>query len=736
MAPPIDQMAEIRASFFVECEELLESLQDALTRIAAGDSDGETVNVVFRAVHSIKGGAGAFGLDRLVAFAHRYETVMDEVRSGRMAVDQEAHKQFFRAADCLADHVRAARDGAAAPPDSDEVLQLLEALMGGGRREEEKEDPADFQPLGLSLDLSLDLADDSLAAGAEDGGWEVTFRPTAELYASGNEPLLLLRSLSGLGEARITCDRSRLPPLSDLDPEESHLSWRIALPAGVTEDAIRATFDFVEDVAAIDISRAPAKTRPGPTEIVPDEPVPASGAAPETGTPAAAPSEAVIPVDLRAEPAATGMPARPEESGTRARADAPSGGAAPASPAASDVGATVRVDVDRIDRLVNLVGELVTNQSMLAQSVKDAGLTSSSPIQAGLEAFMMLTRDIQESVMMIRAQPVKPLFQRMARIVREASAAVGKNVRIRTEGEMTEVDKTVIERLADPLTHMIRNAVDHGIEQESDRLAAGKPGEGTITLSARHRSGRVVIDVSDDGAGINRPKVLEIAARKGLIPAEAELTDTEIDNLLFLPGFSTAATISNLSGRGVGMDVVKRSIQGLGGRITISSERGRGTAFSISLPLTLAVLDGMVVEVEKETLVVPLSVIVETATLSQTDVKVLGPTTSVIQIRGDFVPLIDLGVELGYRPPKQSYSGGIALLTATEDGNRAALAVDTIVEQRQVVIKGLQGSYGRIPGIAAATILGEGQVALILDPADLAAKATGRTRVTDLAIAG
>uniref|UniRef100_UPI003F6F955F chemotaxis protein CheA n=1 Tax=Thioclava electrotropha TaxID=1549850 RepID=UPI003F6F955F len=287
----------------------------------------------------------------------------------------------------------------------------------------------------------------------------------------------------------------------------------------------------------------------------------------------------------------------------------------------------MRVDIERIDRLVNLVGELVINQAMLAQSVAEAGLPPNSAVNTGLEAFMMLTRDIQDSVMMIRAQPVKPLFQRMARIVREASSAIGKDVRLKTEGETTEVDKTVIERLADPLTHMIRNAVDHGLESPDMREAIGKPREGIVTLSAHHRSGRVVIEVSDDGGGIDRKKVFEKAIEKGLVTPDAQLSDNEIDNLLFLPGFSTADQVSALSGRGVGMDVVKSSIQSLGGRISITSEPGKGSCFSISLPLTLAVLDGMVVNVAGETLVVPLSSILETATLTSEDIRALGPST-------------------------------------------------------------------------------------------------------------
>lgn len=330
--------------------------------------------------------------------------------------------------------------------------------------------------------------------------------------------------------------------------------------------------------------------------------------------------------------------------------------------------------------------------------------------------------------MMIRAQPVKSLFQRMSRIVREASSMVGKSVRLKTEGDATEIDKTVIERLADPLTHMIRNAVDHGIESPQDRLAAGKPEEGIVTLSAGHRSGRVIVEVVDDGAGINRQRVLQIAMEKGLVPENAELTDNEIDNLLFMPGFSTASEVSDLSGRGVGMDVVKSAILALGGRVTIQSNPGSGTIFTISLPLTLAVLDGMVINVANQTLVVPLSTITETLTLLGPDIRSLGPQTNVIKVRDSFVPLLDLGFELGFRAPLDSYVGSIALLIAQEDGDHAALIVDSIQDQRQVVIKGLQDTFGQVPGVAAATILGDGKIALILDPVDVVANADGRTQ--------
>jgi two-component system chemotaxis sensor kinase CheA len=747
-----DPMAEIRASFFIECEELLESLQDGLNLMDNGDSDSETINVVFRAVHSIKGGAGAFGLDDLVHFAHRFETAMDEVRAGRFVPDTEAIRVFFSCADLLGDLIRAARDGDVIPSEkTSPILDLLDKLVGC--EEEEDEEELEFTPAALSFDLGdtaglpdipglpsleggpdlekSDLDSDPKHVAAK--GFDITFKPETALYTSGNEPLYLLRALRDLGDLEVECVTSQIPTLDALDPDLGHLSWKLRINTEEPIESVREVFEFVDGLCTLDITPlAPSTTSPAPDDVSPSmADLPNGFETPTSPSEVPAPDKSAIPKSKPDEPTTEIKKDSPKQTTAK---ETPKPAPNKASSAPTQPRATVRVDLERIDRLVNLVGELVINQAMLSQSVTEAGIAPNSPVSTGLEEFLQLTRDIQESVMMIRAQPIKSLFQRMGRIVRESSSSVGKEVRLHTAGENTEVDKTVIERLADPLTHMIRNAVDHGLETPEKREAAGKPREGRVTMTAQHRSGRILIEIADDGAGINRERVREKAIEKGLITAEMQLTDADIDGLLFMPGFSTASEISNLSGRGVGMDVVKSSIQSLGGRITITSVEGKGTTFSISLPLTLAVLDGMVVRVGGETLVVPLNAILETLTLTDDDLKALGPETHVVQIRGGFIPLLDLGAELGYRAPQDSYVGGIVLLIGQEDGNRAALAVDAIEDQRQVVIKGLEGSYGRVPGIAAATILGDGQIALILDPTDLVSQASGKTKKRNLSV--
>ena len=721
----MDPMAEIKATFFQECEEQLAELESGLLAMEGGELGAETVNAVFRAVHSVKGGAGAFGLDALVRFAHVFETTLDEVRAGRLAASAEAVKALLRAADVLADLVRAARDGGEVDQGRcDAIAAELSALTGIEEADDGDDGMGelDFQPMQIApIAFEEEPAPE---AAPEPAGWTLRFKPRAELYAKANETVLLLRELARLGEVEVELDAGDLPLLPHLDPEGAYLSWTIRLRGDASEADVREVFEFVDadcelEVQAVGADGEPMAAPGGDLDIAALISM-AQSAVAETAAEAetAVEEEAAIVETPLAEVALPEISAPPPPApaavapaippAANARAEAGKAAAAATAP-------TIRVDLDRVDRLIDLVGELVINQAMLAARVNEAGIARATNIAGALDELEQLTREIQDSVMAIRAQPVKSVFQRMPRLVREVASITGKQVRLVTEGEGTEVDKTVIEKLTDPLTHMIRNAIDHGLESPEKRIAAGKNPEGVVKLQALHRSGRIVIEVADDGGGINRERVKQIAIDKGLVAVDASLTDEEIDNLIFLPGFSTASAISDISGRGVGMDVVKRSIQELGGRISIASRPGLGSTFTMSLPLTLAVLDGMVVTAGQQTLVAPLTAIIETLQPKRADVHSLGESARVISIRGSYVPLVDVGLALGYRAEPLDAEQAVALLIEAEGGARAVLLVDAIQGQRQVVIKSLEANYRRVPGIAAATILGDGRVALILD---------------------
>ncbi|MET0336844.1 MAG: chemotaxis protein CheA [Caulobacter sp.] len=737
----MDELEAIKVTFFQECEELLADLEGGLLAMQDGTSDGETVNAVFRAVHSIKGGAGAFGLDPLVRFAHVFETLLDSVRSGEVEASHDLVALLLRASDVLADHVSAARGMG----DVDEALSAsmaaeLAAWDGHGG-EAAPEAPAaggddDFD-LGSGVAAELDDMDFGFTpmtisveeqTGGKDAaaGWMVIIQPKSDLYRKANESLLLLRELERLGPIETIIDDAALPDLADMDPEASYLTFKVKVTTDKSEADVREVFEFVDgdcDLTITPISGdAPAASAfeaPAFEPVATAEPEVDVAALISAATAAPAPAPVAPPAPVAAKPAAPApVPAPVAMTPAAAAAVAAKPAAAPAKAALEAPGpgqSVIRVDPERIDRLIDLVSELVINQAMIAQRVAEHGIAQSSNLAIGLDELEQLTREIQDSVMAIRAQPVKSVFQRMPRLVREVASMVGKQVRLVMEGEGTEVDKTVIERLSDPITHMLRNAIDHGLENPDERREAGKPVEGVIKLQALHRGGRIVIEVTDDGRGINRPRVQKIAVDKGLIAPDLTLTDEEIDNLIFLPGFSTADKVSDVSGRGVGMDVVRRSVQALGGRISISSRPGHGSTFTLSLPLTLAVLDGMVVEVAGQTLVVPLAAIVESLRPKPEEVRALGPTGAVLAVRDSFVPLVDIGSTMGYRANAPDPTDGVVLLVEGEDGGKAALVADNIQGQRQVVIKSLEANYQQVEGVAAATILGDGRVALILD---------------------
>ncbi len=726
-------MAAIRDTFFQECEEQLAELENGLTLIEGETADAATVNGVFRAVHSIKGGAGIFALDGLVRFAHVFESTLDVIRAGRLHTTPAVVKTLLQAADVLADLVRAAREGGVVDEARTQILVAeLTALTsaptsnntaGAVQTNDTNNSPADkvaqLAPVSSELDVT-----------SSEHVWYIRFKPTSGLYAKANEAALLLRELARLGQLTVTLDATLLPDLTELDPEGAYLIWNVALRADCDEATVREVFEFVEDDCELEIHLKSSSLNSDIAADIQAE----SSVAPDAmaGFELFHNTEAGAGFEFFSAPApGQGFEFFPPQESHHVIASghdkdlcAPATPPAPRHPVEAPavkaetpaaVNATIRVDLDRVDRMIDLVGELVINGAMLSQRVLEAGMTNASGVAMALEQLEHLTHDIQDSVMAIRAQPVQSVFQRMPRLVRELAGKTGKQVRLLTEGEGTEVDKTVLERISDPLTHMIRNAIDHGLKSPDDRIAAGKPVEGVVRLSALHRSGQIIIEVTDDGAGINRARVKEKAVEKGLIAAEALLTDDEIDNLLFLPGFSTASAVSDISGRGVGMDVVRQSVQALGGRISIASRPGFGSTFTLSLPLTLAVLDGMVVQVSGHTLIVPLGAILETLQPRQTDVHHLDSEIRVLALRGGYMPIVDVALTLGYSTQPLQPAQSVALLVEAEGGARAVLLVDDIHGQRQVVIKSLETNYRPVPGIAAATVMGDGRVALILD---------------------
>ena len=711
---------EIQAIFFAECEESLAAAEQGLVACREGTQDSDTVNAVFRGVHSIKGGAGAFGYVALQAFTHTFETLLSDVRDGTVAITEPLTDLMLRALDVLSDHVTAARDGGEPPEDSALQAELTAAMAAnaGSAAPPAQTAPAELAAAAepalkavaaevddFDLDFDLDaLLDDisgeiapaeDASAAAPEATWQVRVRPHAGAMRNGSEPLLMLREMSDLGGTCTLCDVSSIPPLDSFDTGTGYLGWTFTFPASVDESAVRDIFDFVGDDCSLAF---------GPDGEMPPVQHPVAPKAAAAASPAAPISEVAMQPSAGATAPAS-VPVAADEGASRFAAN---GSAPPAPPAP---GQSIRIELGKLDKLIDAVGELVIAQAMMAQRLAGQGLAVAEEM-AMIEG---LTRDIQESAMAIRAQPIGSVFSRVPRILRELASSTGKHVRLEVSGESTELDKTVIERLGEPLTHLIRNAVDHGIEPADERIAAGKTAEGTLTLSAEHRSGRILIRIADDGKGIDRDRVFAKAVEKGLIAADTVLSKEEIDLLIFAPGFSTAAQITNVSGRGVGMDVVRQNVKDLGGRITIESEPGKGTTFTLTLPLTLAISDGMVVNVGDQTLVVPLANVVESLRPEPHEVQGLGANRCMINVRGRFIPVIPLCLAVGAQDAVVDPREGVLIVVETEGAGRAALMVDAICDQRQVVIKSLDTHYRSVEGVAGATILGDGRVALIVD---------------------
>jgi len=770
----MSDLDDFKATYFDECSELLTELEEQFAAIEAGERDAGRLNAVFRAIHSIKGGAGAFGFSALVGFAHAYETLLDYVRDGRVEMSDDVVTLCIRANDIVADHVKAAQTGEDLPADygleeKERFDQLARGEAAGGADEDGEpleEFDIDFTPVMVNLgapagEAAVEDVFDALPLEAEPGHWEIRFTPHRALYARANDPLLLFRELAVLGEMHVRAVMNDVPPLADFEPFAVYCAWEITLVApGASEAMIREVFEFVEGDCDISVAQLGALVELD--EMAPAEPEAAEPAIDDAETDADAGTAALLALaddevanllDFGAAPA----PAAPVEAEVAAPAEIaeapevaaeeaplpsfaelaaaiePSPVAKPAAPAAAPVRnaapaaegeenggnrsvgvQSIRVDLDKVDRVVNMVGELVITQSMLTQQMDETLRARYTELVRGLEVLAQTTRGLQDSVMAIRAQPVKSVFSRMPRLVRELAAKTGKKIKLETIGENTEIDKTVIEQLSDPLTHMIRNSADHGIESPERRLGLGKSESGTIRLSAEQAGGNILIVVEDDGGGINREKVLQLARNKGIVAADVQPTDEQIDQLIFAPGFSTASEVSDISGCGVGMDVVLSNIKKIGGSVHVRSWTGKGCRMTLRLPLTLAVLDVMLVKVGGSPYVVPLSSIVETIQCSRASFERVPSGGQVMQVRGEYVQVIDLAQRFGMSCETDA-DNRFVVLCETEGSAKVALVVDDIIGQQQVVIKSLEENFERVDGIAGGTILGDGNVALIVD---------------------
>ena len=728
-----DELDEIQAIFFEECAEGLATAEAGLSQMAAGDVSADVIAGVFRAVHSIKGGAGAFGHAALTAFSHRFENVLDEVRANRIPASPEVTKVMLTAFDVLSDHVAASQGTVPTPADAAALAQLQEVLDTGGAlpgasvaapspapavsapavvepmADEfgftpvmavvDDLDPFGFEPVGVVLE--------DLDAGT-DAPWIVRFGPSRGALANGSEPLLVIRELEELGGTIADVDCTDLPGLRDLDPEDGYLVWTMSVPGTVEEATIAECFDFVAPDSLVEIARhedapTPETPQPDTCSTAPDAPRPAPVAAADASPAASMPTPT---------PAPASTPSPTEKAAATPRtADAPA--------------QTIRVDLTKLDLLLNLVGELVIRGSILSDR-----LNPQEQERVELPELARLTREIQDNVMSLRAQPIKQAFSRVPRMLRDLSAETGKPILLETTGETTEVDKGVIEKIGDPLTHMIRNAADHGIEGPEERIAVGKPREGTIRLSAEQKGARIFVRVADDGRGIDRARVFAKAVEKGIVAADAVLSNEEIDQLICAPGFSTAEVISNISGRGVGMDVVRSNVEALGGRIEISSVPGEGTTFTMILPLTLAILDGMVVRLAGHRYVLPLANVVEAVRPEPGQVRPMTPTSEVIELRGNYLPVRRLAETFGLAAnDRRSPEDSIVIIVESEAAGHVGLMVDTIDDRREVVIKSLDQNLHPIRGLGGATILGDGSIALILDIEALVALPGGGSKL-------
>ena len=630
-------LQRFHVTYFEESREGLDEMESGLLALEAGERGAELIDSIFRAAHSIKGGAATFGFSTMTELTHVLETLLDQVRSGERGIDAAGVDAMLGSVD------------------------VLRALLDEAEHQRPA-DPSQVRAAGERLQALLgDAAIDAPASTAQPDqrgellGWRIGFQPEPGLFMSGNDPLQILRELAELGPLQVQPILDALPYFEALDPLQSALAWSLELHAPAERAAIQAVFAWVEDVSRLEIE----------------------------------------PIHREQEEAASTASAGPGREGGEG---------------------SIRVGVDKVDTLVNLVGELVVTRSMLQQLGAGADPVLAERLSTALELLERNTRDLQDAVMGIRMLPVDAVFRRFPRLVRDLSGKLGKLVRLQVRGETTELDKGLIEKITDPMMHLVRNAIDHGLEDPASRTEAGKDPTGTITLDASHQDGHVVIEVGDDGRGLDRERILAKVRERGL-PIPEDPSDAQVWDFIFHPGFSTAGAVTDLSGRGVGMDVVRSNIRQLGGNVELASRAGEGTRVVIRLPLTLAIMDGMTVSAGGETLVLPLANVREALQPQPGDISTVKGQGRLLKVRDAYLPLLSLGDAWG----SAARDGGTPVAVVVEgEGQRLAVEVDALLGQQQIVVKSLERHYRHVDGISGATILGDGKVALIVDVGGLA----------------
>jgi two-component system, chemotaxis family, sensor kinase CheA len=742
-------LSQFHQVFFEESFEGLDIMESSLLALDLSEVDAETINTIFRAAHSIKGGAGTFGFMQVSSFTHVVETLLDEIRGGDRDIEQDHVDLFLLCVDCLRGLMTDLQAGS--EPDmaqADDLKSKFEAILAGETIATEGNVEGAIEGTIESSASSLEGKQDSDESALQ--GWKVEFIPCEDVLCTGNEPYRMFRELQDLAEAEggsveVIPHLERLPEFSKMHPEMCYLSWTILVRAGIELSDIEEIFEWVVDdcdiryqkLADSDLSTVESHQAPETIEdvnevasaatpvaeesiaedivakdVVAKDVVAKDVVAEETVPEETVAAETVTTDDISGEQKMDQVTEKLDQAVAEKAKNAPPKAAKASSKAAENT--SIRVSIDKIDGLINMVGELVITQSMLGQLGQEFDVSRVQRLQEGLSQLEQNTRELQESVMKIRMLPISFAFSRFPRLVRDLSKQLDKEVDLVMLGENTELDKTVMEKIGDPLVHLVRNSLDHGLESVEERTDKGKSRAGTITLNAYHHGGNIVIEVKDDGAGLNKDRIRSKAIEKGLIAEEEVLTDAQIHDLIFQAGFSTADVVSDVSGRGVGMDVVRRNIAELNGTIDVSSTPGEGSLFSIRLPLTLAILDGQLVKVGEEVYIFPLVSIVESIQLEKSMLNNITGNQFVMQLRNDYIPIVCLQDVFNIDLEKKDLEGAM-LVVVEGDNEKIGIVVDELLGQQQVVIKSLEKNYQKVDSISGATILGDGTVALIVD---------------------